>query len=277
MKLLIDSDFISYEAAFSVQKTRVCVYYDSVFWFMVEGKRNFTAFLKANGLKDDPLVTSSDHVALGPLKLAYYNCNQSLKKVFSDCKSKDYTMILSCEENYRKDKYPDYKANRGAPRPIYYQEIRDYLITRWGAIITEDGIEADDLVAIRQCKDLKNLETGMFNTQELANTIIVSKDKDLRTVPGWNYSPITREVIWIEDHEAIKFFWTQMLTGDTSDGIKGIKGIGPVKAEKILSEDTGIYWSDLVKEAYTKEWGINEGAKMFKKNHYLLHILREYP
>lgn len=30
-------------------------------------------------------------------------------------------------------------------------------------------------------------------------------------------------------------FWTQMLTGDTTDNIPGCKGIGPKKAEKILA------------------------------------------
>jgi 5'-3' exonuclease len=32
----------------------------------------------------------------------------------------------------------------------------------------------------------------------------------------------------------MKFFYTQLLTGDTADNIKGVKGIGPKKADKIL-------------------------------------------
>ena len=36
------------------------------------------------------------------------------------------------------------------------------------------------------------------------------------------------------DSEGTKFFYTQLLTGDTADNIPGVQGIGPKKADKIL-------------------------------------------
>jgi DNA polymerase-1 len=39
--------------------------------------------------------------------------------------------------------------------------------------------------------------------------------------------------------EADRFFWTQLLVGDTTDNIKGVPGIGPKKAEALLRECSG--------------------------------------
>ena len=40
--------------------------------------------------------------------------------------------------------------------------------------------------------------------------------------------------MYISSKEADLYFWSQMLIGDSSDNIKGVKGIGVKKADKIL-------------------------------------------
>jgi 5'-3' exonuclease len=67
------------------------------------------------------------------------------------------------------------------------------------------------------------------------NSIICSIDKDLLQVPGhhWNWKRGVYSVI--DEEEGRRSLYTQMLTGDTADGIPGIHKIGPVKAKKALA------------------------------------------
>lgn len=75
------------------------------------------------------------------------------------------------------------------------------------------------------------------------DSCIVSIDKDLNCIPGWHFNPgITRKGVVIREptrylvspKDALRFFYTQLLVGDTADGIKGAVGIGPKKAITIL-------------------------------------------
>ena len=62
--------------------------------------------------------------------------------------------------------------------------------------------------------------------------IIVSDDKDMKTIPGKLYRPTTDEQLDITEQEADKHFLMQVY-GDQADGYKGVR-IGPKKAEAIL-------------------------------------------
>jgi 5'-3' exonuclease len=55
----------------------------------------------------------------------------------------------------------------------------------------------------------------------------------------------------VNDKEAIKNFYRQILTGDKVDNIEGLRGIGPKKADKILGDyDTDIAMYEAVLKAY---------------------------
>jgi hypothetical protein len=80
-------------------------------------------------------------------------------------------------------------------------------------------MEADDLLGINQTKD----------------TIICTIDKDLRQVPGQHYNFVKDEIFTVNLQEGLLWFYTQMLTGDASDNISGIRGIGLKKAHTHLT------------------------------------------
>jgi 5'-3' exonuclease len=110
--------------------------------------------------------------------------------------------------------------------PIHREAVKEFLITEWGASVT-DGYEADDALGINQTED----------------TIICSIDKDLKMIPGKHYSwPILRKGVVIREAkissvtelEGLKAFYTSLYVGDTSDNIIGVRGIGAVKAAKII-------------------------------------------
>jgi len=142
--------------------------------------------------------------------------------VYTELKCDDYKAYITGKGNFRNEiaVTEPYKGNRkDAKRPVHYEAIRHHL-QRLGAELVE-GQEADDAVAIEASTN------GGW---------IVSIDKDLDQVPGWHYNFVKKEEYYVEEFEGLKNFYSQILTGDRIDNIIGLKGIGPVKAAKILAE-----------------------------------------
>lgn len=154
----------------------------------------------------------------------------TIKNIIKGSGCTDYKLFVSGGNNFRYDIDPTYKANRTGTDPKWREALRLHLIKEWGAYECV-GFEADDMCGIEQKED--------------GSTCIVAIDKDLLQVPGLHYSwPITRKGIIVRQamfteiskEEGMKRFFTQALTGDVSDNIKGIHGIGTKKAEKLLAE-----------------------------------------
>ncbi|HET8686278.1 MAG TPA: hypothetical protein VFM18_06390 [Methanosarcina sp.] len=83
-------------------------------------------------------------------------------------------------------------------------------------------MEADDLLGLHQTED----------------SCIVSIDKDLLMIPGWHYNYVKDDLCYVSEWAGIYAFYKQLLVGDPSDNIKGAKGIGKAKAERILANCT---------------------------------------
>jgi DNA polymerase-1 len=132
----------------------------------------------------------------------------------------DYRIFTTGKGNFRYEINPEYKANRkDKPRAKWEIATKNYLADQWDAEVI-DGMEADDALGIYQGK----------------NTIICTIDKDLNQIAGWHYNPVKKEKYYIEEEEGIRFFWKQVLMGDSIDGVRGVRGIGPKKAESIIFE-----------------------------------------
>jgi hypothetical protein len=149
----------------------------------------------------------------------------------------EYKAYLTGKNNFRNEiaVTQPYKGNRkDFVKPKHYEAIRNHLI-RLGAVVTE-GQEADDAVAIE-----------MTNYPD--KYILVGQDKDLLQIPGEHYNPVKKEFTTITPEEGLRNFYTQILTGDRTDAILGVAGIGPVKAKKILDKCKTPYemWEACVK------------------------------
>jgi DNA polymerase-1 len=132
--------------------------------------------------------------------------------------------------NFRKLVYPNYKANRKAVRkPLVWKPLREYLHANYETF-ERDGLEGDDCLGI--------LATSKFSfTKEYGDDvekIIVSIDKDFKTIPCQYYHMQKREMTTVTPMQADYWFMFQTLTGDTTDGYPGCPGIGPKNAERIL-------------------------------------------
>lgn len=130
------------------------------------------------------------------------------------------------KDNFRKSVYPLYKSNRTpGERPPIIDQMKDYLEFQYDAW-SEATLEGDDLL-------------GIYSTMpcETHTRIIVSIDKDLKTIPGYLFNPgkWTEGVQHYTPEEAQRFLWYQTLCGDTVDGYPGAPGVGPKKAESVIS------------------------------------------
>ena len=101
--------------------------------------------------------------------------------------------MTTSASNYRLDVafQKVYKGERVKSKPPFFYELRYHLATRHGAIVA-DGNEADDLMSIEQWRDIRDHlgDGGDYNSyKNMANTIIVSLDKDLRITPGHHCIP----------------------------------------------------------------------------------------
>lgn len=154
-----------------------------------------------------------------PIQNAYYNLNSMMKKIFKVTQAEKYEGYLTSSDksNFRFEIYPDYKSNRkDARKPIYYTELRDYMVKNYGARVIS-GEEADDKCSIRQ------IELNTRFVPEDTNSIVCSFDKDFNNIPGWHYNYVKDEMYFLTELEALRNFYLQILTGDTSDGVPRIK------------------------------------------------------
>ncbi|AQT41514.1 DNA polymerase I [Bartonella apihabitans] len=141
-------------------------------------------------------------------------------------------------ETFRKKIYPEYKANRPTPP--------DDLIPQFSLIrqatrafnlpcIEKEGYEADDIIATYASEA----------TRSGAKTTIISSDKDLMQLvnqqvgmyDGMKDRPIgVAEVIEKWGVPPEKMIDLQSLTGDSTDNVPGVPGIGPKTAAQLLDE-----------------------------------------
>lgn len=154
--------------------------------------------------------------------IAAARMDESIRGILEALETTEYTVYLTEQQknNFRYAIYPDYKNNRKAPKPLHYAFLREYLVLEHNAVVVE-GQEADDQLGIDQTKD----------------TIICSTDKDLDQIPGWHFNFVKQILYEVTPEQALKWFYTQLLTGDKAvDNIPGLAGVGPKKAEKWLKD-----------------------------------------
>ena len=168
-------------------------------------------------------------------------------------------MSHSDRRNFRKHLLPlQYKVQRTKPKPGGYNECVDMIRERFDCFDIA-GVEGDDTCGILHTSDA------------VGETVIISTDKDMKTIPGWLYNPnkmVERE--WVTPNEATHFWMQQILEGDAADGYKGCRSVGKVKALRTIGEvdndmDTDEYikllWSRTM-EMYVNIYGDDEALDL---------------
>lgn len=161
--------------------------------------------------------------------------------------SKVVCCLSDSGSNFRKSVDPTYKSNRrGTRKPVGYKALKAWVTGEYNTVV-KPGLEGDDCL-------------GIIATKPDSDCIIVSDDKDLKTIPGRLFRPAAGESLTISEADADRFFLTQVLTGDTTDGYKGVPGIGPKKAETILGPRPhwGAVEQAFIKAGLTKDDAITQ-------------------
>lgn len=125
-------------------------------------------------------------------------------------------------KNFRKIIYPDYKANRkGVEKPKAYYDVKAELEIEHEVWAIE-GLEADDLM-------------GIAGSRDPGNYVVVSRDKDMMTIPGMIYNPDHhKKPVRVRKAIADAMWMKQTMTGDTVDNYPGIPSVGEKTAQEIL-------------------------------------------
>jgi len=250
----LDGDILAYRSAAACEKAHYQLEFfkDGVRHNLTfENAAECSSFIKANKIEDFIRETFKD---LEPVELVYYNIRTTLDNVYDKLNPDNIYIYLTGTDNFRKALTPEYKANRDpTKRPTHLEAARQYLMQEYGAIMC-NGYEADDGIGI-------NYKNG--------SGTIASIDKDLKQIAGQHYDWVKDEAVIVSDDEADLFFWRQMLIGDVTDNVHGVKGIGPVKAAKIIHADLGLEERmDAVLDVYKKH------KLDFQENYHLLRVLR---
>lgn len=223
--LLIDGDIVAYKAAFHTERP--------INWG--DGTWGLSADEEEAGTYADNLIES-----------------------WAEDLSADRVIVCLSDpkENWRKEILPTYKAPRGNVRkPVLLDWLRnDYMEGNYETF-RRPTLEADDVMGILSTATngagLKGFER-----------IIVSEDKDMKTIPGLLLNPRdlkggikavdALQHITVQDADASH--WMQTLCGDQVDNYTGCPGVGEKTATKILAAawETGTsLWAAIV-ETYAK-------------------------
>ena len=207
-------------------------------------------------------------------------------KILEICEAAQATeppvLYLTGKNNFREEIAVTkvYKGNRKDAKPYHYQNLRVYMHNQY-EVRVQDGLEADDLLSIDQTYAPPN------------STIICTRDKDLRMIPGWHYGwecggqreygPV------LVDHwgrieldrsrkapklvgTGMMFFYAQLLMGDPVDNIPGVPLVGPKKAYEILTREDDRSLYEKVRDVYTSK---NLTDEYFMEQANLLWMVRE--
>lgn len=217
MKALIDADSLIYKVCFAIE--------EKIIWneFDVEA-----------GLEEEQDITY-----FGDISQSISTFDTMLENILFATDSDDYLLVFTGGDNFRHSFPISYKEHRKDIRkPTNYYELLEYVKTHYNSYTTE-GIEADDYVVY-------------LRTHSDEDVILCAIDKDvLYQTEGTHYNYNKDEEVTVTKLEALRYAYIQTLTGDSSDGYKGCKGIGEKKAEKLLAglETEGDLWKAVV-EAY---------------------------
>ncbi|MGE3248156.1 MAG: DNA polymerase, partial [Beijerinckiaceae bacterium] len=211
--------------------------------FLVDGS-NFIFRAYFQSMRQDRKYNyRSDGLPSGAVRLFATKLFQFIEKGAMGIKPTHLAIIFDkSEQSFRKEIYPDYKANRSEPPedlvpqfPLMRETVRAFGLTP----VEQDTYEADDLIATyaRQA-----VEAG-------ADVTIISADKDLMQLirPGvFMYDPASgeRDERRIGEAEDVDYFGVppdkvvevQSLAGDSTDNVPGAPGIGVKTAALLINE-----------------------------------------
>jgi len=172
---------------------------------------------------------------------AVYGVGSMLGRLIEDAKPDFLTIVYDSKEpSFRKEEYPEYKANRSAvPEELIpqFDRIEDLIQKMGFHSIRESGVEADDLIG--------TMTQRWLDESPHHRVMLVTGDKDLMQLVSERVSvwDTMKNVVFTPKEVEEKFGIPPSqvrdylaLVGDSSDNIPGVPSIGPKGAVDLLKE-----------------------------------------
>jgi 5'-3' exonuclease len=175
--------------------------------------------------------------------------DDKLKEIMTNTGSINGAIFIKGKDNFRYQVDAAYKGNRKDNiEPEVKDRIEDLYEYCKEFSIQSDGGEADDYCGI----------AAELALQDNKRYIVCHIDKDLDCIPGWHYNFRKDTLYYVEPEDGYRFLMMQILTGDATDNIQGLRGVGPKTAEKLInSVPNNLLWSrviDIWKEKCGDNW-----------------------
>jgi hypothetical protein len=254
---IYDLDTLIYRGCFAAEKKNyVAASPDTYLTF--SSKKDYNVWSKGISRPDHELWIEHK---VEPIENAIHIIKQIIDSCHEKIQGLEQRFFLSGKGNFRYKiaTVAPYKGNRDpSHKPVHLEGVREWALKYLAAEVV-DGAEADDGVAILATSN--------------PESVIVSNDKDFKQIPGWHYNFVTGEMFNVTEREAGLYFFQQLLTGDPTDNIPGIEGLGEVGASKILAGCSGVREAEIrVLQAYRDKYGADEGWKRFIETGRLVRI-----
>jgi len=172
---------------------------------------------------------------------AVYGFLLTLFKAITDLKA-DY--VVACFDTkmptFRHEMFKDYKAQRPATPTGIISQIpvaKEVLATLGIPVFAKEGVEADDLIATICAKvsdmDIFIVSGDLDNTQLVNGKIkVYTLGKGIKDTVIYDINKV-RERFGVDPVQMVDY---KALTGDTSDNIPGVEGIGKKTAAEIIQK-----------------------------------------
>ncbi|MFC1548433.1 DNA polymerase I [Candidatus Omnitrophota bacterium] len=216
---------------------------------------------------------------------AVYGFVNMMKKLIREYEPDMMTVVFDLEgPTTRHEKYEDYKAHREpTPDDLIYQipKIKE-LVKAYNIPICElQGYEADDIIAtLAEKAKKKGLDVTIVTSDKDALQLIDENIKVLSPHPSGDklYSDEeVREKYGVGPESMVEFM---ALTGDSSDNIPGVKGVGKVTASKLINQYGSVkdVYKNL-KEITSKSvrGKLEEGKEMAELSRELVELDKKVP
>ncbi|MCP4574774.1 MAG: DNA polymerase I, partial [Deltaproteobacteria bacterium] len=170
---------------------------------------------------------------------AIFGFTKMILKLLSDKKPDRLAIVFDAKgPTFRHEIYEDYKANR-PPMPqdmvVQLPFIRSVVENLGIAMLQESGYEADDIIGT----------LARVGEAEGFNVVVISGDKDFRQLIRPRISMWDTMKDKITDYDSLraaygfepeKFIDVMGLSGDSSDNIPGVRGVGEKTAVALVQE-----------------------------------------
>lgn len=193
-----------------------------------------------------------------------------ISNILTACEATHYLGFLGGKTNFRYQVAvsKEYKSNRLSAKPKFFYDLRDYVI-REHKFLTLPMVEAEDGLSL--------FVNSCGYNKEVDSLIICHIDKDCAQIPGRHYNFMKNVFYDISQTEGDFKLFGQVLSGDSTDSIPGLRGIGPKKAEAILNKGLeageNLIWTAL--KAYVDALGEYEGIVKFTETYRLVKLIED--